>query len=168
LHSDPKQQNWEPQVGKSTTRVKQAAIAAGLDIEIITLADSARTAADAAASCECHVGQIAKSLIFEGAQSGSLMLILVSGAHELDLSNAETLFGEKLGRADPKRVRAETGFAIGGVAPIGHMCPMPTYMDDALMGYKTVWGAGGAPETVFEVTPQALLAATGAKLFSNV
>ena len=154
-------------MGKSTTRVKQAAIAAGLNIEIITLTNSARTAADAAASCECHVGQIAKSLIFEGTQSGALKLILVSGAHELNLTRAEILFGEKLGRADPKRVRAETGFAIGGVAPIGHMCPMPTYMDDALMGYETVWGAGGVPETVFEITPQALLAVTSAKLFSN-
>jgi prolyl-tRNA editing enzyme YbaK/EbsC (Cys-tRNA(Pro) deacylase) len=154
-------------MGKSTTRVKQAAIAAGLNIEIITLTNSARTAADAAASCECHVGQIAKSLIFEGTQSGALKLILVSGAHELNLTRAEILFGEKLGRADPKRVRAETGFAIGGVAPIGHMCPMPTYMDDALLGYETVWGAGGAPETVFEITPQALLAVTSAKLFSN-
>ena len=154
-------------MGKSTTRVKQAAFAAGLNIEIITLNNSARTAADAAASCECHVGQIAKSLIFEGTQSGALKLIIVSGAHELNLTRAEILFGEKLGRADPKRVRAETGFAIGGVAPIGHMCPMPTYMDDALLGYETVWGAGGAPETVFEITPQALLAVTSAKLFSN-
>lgn len=154
-------------MGKSTTRVKQAAIAAGLDIEIITLANSARTAADAAASCACHVGQIAKSLIFEGTQTGTLKLILVSGTHELNLTRAEILFGENLGRADPKRVRTETGFAIGGVAPIGHMCPMPTYMDDALMGYETVWGAGGAPETVFEITPLALLTATSAKLFSN-
>ncbi len=154
-------------MGKSTTRVKQAAIAAGLNIEIITLNSSARTAADAAASCNCHVGQIAKSLIFEGTQSGALKLILVSGAHELDLSQAALLFGEELGRADPKRVRAETGFAIGGVAPIGHMCPMPTYMDDALMRYETVWGAGGAPETVFEISPKALLEVTDARLFTN-
>ncbi len=154
-------------MGKSTTRVKQAALEAGLDIEIVTLSTSARTAAAAAESCGCHVGQIAKSLIFEGARSGALKLILVSGAHELNLSQAETLFGEPLGRADPKRVRSETGFAIGGVAPIGHLCPMPTFMDDALMSYPTVWAAGGAPETVFEITPKALLAATGATLFKN-
>jgi prolyl-tRNA editing enzyme YbaK/EbsC (Cys-tRNA(Pro) deacylase) len=154
-------------MGKSTTRVKQAAIDAGLEIEIITLATSARTAADAANSCGCHVGQIAKSLLFEGAQTGAFTLVLVSGANELNLSQAETVFGEQLKRADPKRIRSQTGFAIGGVAPIGHLCPMPTFMDDALMDYATIWGAGGAPETVFEITPQALLGATGAVLFSN-
>lgn len=154
-------------MGKSTTRVTQAALAAGLEIEIIKLPVSARTAAAAAAGLGCDVGQIAKSLLFEGTQTGALKLILVSGAHELDLSRAKDLFGEPLDRADPKRVRAETGFAIGGVAPIGHMCPMPTFMDDALLIHPTVWGAGGAPETVFEITPQALLNATGAVLFTN-
>ena len=154
-------------MGKSVNRVKKAAVDAGLEIEIITLPNSARTAADAAKSLGCDVGQIAKSLLFEGTRTGTLKLILVSGAHNLDLTNAETLFGEPLGRADPKRVRSETGFAIGGVAPIGHLCAMETYMDDALLDYATVWGAGGAPETVFEVTPTALRAATDAKLFRN-
>lgn len=154
-------------MGKSVTRVKQAAKDAGLEINIITLPTSARTAAAAASSLECDVGQIVKSLLFEGTQTGTLKLLLVSGAHDLDLSRGETLFGEPLGRADPKRIRAETGFAIGGVAPIGHLCVMETYMDDALLHYATVWCAGGAPETVFEIIPQALLAATGAKLFTN-
>ena len=154
-------------MGKSVNRVKQAATDAGLEIKVITLPNSARTAADAASSLNCDVGQIAKSLLFEGTQTGTLKLILVSGAHNLDLTNAEALFGEPLGRADPKRVRSETGFAIGGVAPIGHLCSMDTYMDDALLAYDTVWGAGGAPETVFEVTPSDLLTATRAKLFTN-
>ncbi|MGJ8596446.1 YbaK/EbsC family protein [Sulfitobacter sp.] len=154
-------------MGKSVNRVKQAAVDAGLDIDVITLSSSARTAADAASSLGCDVGQIAKSLLFEGTQSGALKLILVSGAHDLNLTDAENLFGERLGRADPKRVRTETGFAIGGVAPIGHLCAMETYMDDALLHYATVWGAGGAPETVFEIKPRTLLAITGAKLFTN-
>lgn len=154
-------------MGKSVDRVKRAAVDAQLEIEVITLPTSAHTAADAASSLGCDVGQIAKSLLFEGTVTGTLKLILVSGAHDLNLDNAEALFGEPLGRADPKRVRTQTGFAIGGVAPIGHLCEMETYMDDALLHYATVWGAGGAPETVFEVTPHALLAATGAKLFTN-
>ncbi|MEP1766235.1 MAG: YbaK/EbsC family protein [Sulfitobacter sp.] len=154
-------------MGKSTKRVQQAALDAGLEIEIITLPDRAHTAAAAAAGLGCTVGQIAKSLLFEGTQTGALKLILVSGAHELDLSRAPSLFGEPLGRADPKRVRSETGFAIGGVAPIGHLCAMETYMDAALMQYDTVWGAGGAPEAVFAVPPRALLQATGATLFTN-
>lgn len=154
-------------MGKSVNRVKKAAKDAGLEIDVITLPTSARTAAAAANSLGCDVGQIAKSLLFESTLTGTLKLILVSGTHNLNLTNAETLFGEPLGRADPKRVRSETGFAIGGVAPIGHLCAMETYMDDTLLHYATVWGAGGAPETVFEVTPQALQAATCAKLFTN-
>lgn len=154
-------------MGKSMNRVRQSASAAGLDIEIITLPTSARTAQDAADSCGCDVGQIAKSMIFEGARTGALKLILVSGAHQLDLDRAETLFGETLTRADPKRVRDETGFAIGGVAPIGHLCAMQTYMDAALMRYQTIWAAAGAPEAVFEISPQDLMRATGATLFSN-
>ncbi|WP_299023977.1 YbaK/EbsC family protein [uncultured Sulfitobacter sp.] len=155
-------------MGKSTTRVATAARDAGLEIEIITLPTSARTAAAAAEGLNCTVGQIAKSLLFEGANTGALKLILVSGAHELNLTRAEQQFGEPLGRADPKRVRSDTGFAIGGVAPIGHLCPMPTFMDDALMQYDTVWAAGGAPETVFQITPRNLLKATDAKLFTNI
>ena len=114
------------------------------------------------------MGQIAKSLIFEGAQSGALKLVIVSGAHDLDLSRAVERFGEDLLRADPKRVRTDTGFAIGGVAPIGHLSPLHTYMDTALLHYKTIWAAGGAPDAVFEITPQALLKVTGATVFTNV
>jgi len=154
-------------MGKSITRVRQAALDAGLQIQVITLPSSARTAQQAADSCGCAVGQIAKSMIFEGTRSGALKLILVSGTHQLDLSRAEILFVEPLGRADPKRVRAETGFAIGGVAPIGHLCSMQTYMDEVLTKYETVWAAAGAPETVFEIAPHALLTATQAVLFNN-
>ncbi len=154
-------------MGKSINRVRQAAAAAGLEIDVITLPSSARTADEAAASCGCMVGQIVKSMVFEGSRTGALKLILVSGVHQLDLSRSETLFGEPLSRADPKRIRTETGFAIGGIAPIGHLCTMQTYMDDALTKYEAIWAAGGAPETVFRITPQALLDATGATLFAN-
>lgn len=154
-------------MGKSVTRVKQAARAAGLQIEVITLPTSARTAQDAATSLDCDVGQIVKSLLFEGQTTGALKLVLVSGAHTLDLHRASEPFGEPLSRADPKRVRAQTGFAIGGVAPIGHLSRIETFMDKALLGYQSVWAAAGAPETVFAIAPRALLAATQAKLFTN-
>lgn len=154
-------------MGKSVNRVKAAARTAGLEIEIITLPVSARTAAEAAAGLKCDVGQIAKSMLFAGARTGALKLVLVSGAHTLDLSRAPALFGEALVRADPKRVRSETGFAIGGVAPIGHLCEIETFMDAALMAYDCVWGAGGAPETVFAIPPAQLLSVTGATLFEN-
>jgi prolyl-tRNA editing enzyme YbaK/EbsC (Cys-tRNA(Pro) deacylase) len=154
-------------MGKSVNRVKQAALDAGMQIDVITLASSARTAQDAADSLGCALGQIVKSLLFEGADTGALKLVLVSGAHPLDQRHAASLFGEPLIRADPKRVRAETGFAIGGVAPIGHLCGVETFMDAALMQYASVWAAAGAPETVFEIRPAALLAATQARLFTN-
>jgi Cys-tRNA(Pro) deacylase len=151
-------------MGKSTDRVRQAAQQAGLQIEIVTLPESTRTAAQAAQAVGCAPGQIVKSLIFEGAQTGALVLVLVSGARELDLSAAAASFGEALVRADPKRVREQTGFAIGGVAPIGHLCAMPVFMDTDLLQYATVWAAGGAPDAVFRVAPHDLRAATQAVL----
>ncbi|MEQ6248508.1 YbaK/EbsC family protein [Sulfitobacter sp. HNIBRBA3233] len=152
-------------MGKSVKRVQEAAKVLGLGIEIVTLDRNTRTAEEAAEACDCDVGQIAKSMIFEGARSGSLVLVLVSGAHRLDMSHAAEIFGEELVRADPSRVRRDTGFAIGGVAPIGHLCELPVWMDTALLDFGTVWAAGGAPNTVFEVAPQDLRNATGARSF---
>ena len=152
-------------MSKSMKRVKAAIAAAGIEAEVVILPDGARTAADAARSCDCAVGQIAKSMIFEGEESGALKLLLVSGAHDVDLTQAKALFGEPLKRADAKRVRAETGFAIGGVAPLGHLTQVETWMDRTLMQYDAVWGAAGTPHSVFRVSPEELLRATGATLF---
>lgn len=150
-------------MSKSVKRVEQAARDEGLDITVRRMPDSTRTAADAARACDCEVAQIVKSLIFEGRESGALKLLLVSGAHEVDLTQARTLFGEDLTRADPKRVRAETGFAIGGVSPIGHLTAIDTWMDSALLRHDLVWAAAGAPNAVFSIAPKALQAAAGAR-----
>ena len=114
-----------------------------------------RTAEDAAAACECKVHQIVKSLIFEGANSGALKLLLVSGAHQAEMVLAEAATGEPLRRADPNRVQSETGFAIGGVAPLDHKSPIPCWMDEMLLRFDRVWAAAGAPDTVFRVDPRA-------------
>jgi prolyl-tRNA editing enzyme YbaK/EbsC (Cys-tRNA(Pro) deacylase) len=150
-------------MSKSVKRVEEAAKASGLEVSILRMPDSTRTAADAAEACGCAVSQIVKSLIFEGADSGALKLLLVSGAHEVDLAQAREQLGEDLARADPKRVRAETGFAIGGVAPIGHLSAIETWMDGALLEHDLVWVAAGAPNAVFCVLPEALKVATGAR-----
>jgi prolyl-tRNA editing enzyme YbaK/EbsC (Cys-tRNA(Pro) deacylase) len=150
-------------MSKSVKRVEQAATAAGLQVVVQRMPDSTRTASEAAQACGCTVAQIVKSMIFEGAESGALKLLLVSGAHEVDLTRAEALFGERLARADPKRVRAETGFAIGGVAPIGHLSPIETWIDTTLAQHDVVWAAAGAPNAVFRVNPAALKAAAGAR-----
>ncbi len=154
-------------MSKSTKRVEQAAHVLGLSIIIQKMPESTRTAQDAAFACGCTVGQIVKSMVFEGAETSSLKLLLVSGFHNVNLDRAESLFGEALLRADPKRVREETGFAIGGVAPFGHLNLLETWMDSELLQYSTVWAAAGAPNAVFETNPQALLQATNAREFIN-
>jgi prolyl-tRNA editing enzyme YbaK/EbsC (Cys-tRNA(Pro) deacylase) len=149
-------------MSKSVNRVKAAAEAAGLATEILRMPDSTRTAEEAAAACGCEVGQIVKSLIFKGAESGALKLLLVSGSNQVDLAKAAAAAGEPLERADPKEVREITGFAIGGVAPIGHLVPVATWMDEDLLGYEKIWAAAGAPNAVFETGPAALRDAAGA------
>jgi prolyl-tRNA editing enzyme YbaK/EbsC (Cys-tRNA(Pro) deacylase) len=146
----------------SIDRVNQAARDAGLEIDIRRMGESTRTAQDAANQCGCVVGQIVKSLIFEGEDTGRLMLFLVSGDRQLDLTKAAALANEKLKRADPRRIRDETGFAIGGVSPIGHKVAITAYADRALLDHHVVWAAAGAHDAVFSSEPNALIAATGA------
>lgn len=93
-----------------------------------------------------------------------MRLLLVSGAYSADPALAEAAAGEPLERADPKRVRAETGFAIGGVAPIGHLAPVSSWMDETLLAHPSIWAAAGAPDAVFEIAPQALVDLTGATI----
>ena len=154
-------------MSKSVKRVEAAIESLNLDTQVEFMPDTTRTAEEAAAACNSTVGQIVKSMVFEGAESGDLKLILVSGAHNLNMSIAASTFGEDLVRADPKRVRAETGFAIGGVSPIGHMCQLETWIDADLLQYDVVWAAAGTPSAVFSASPQKLLDATKAKPFAN-
>jgi prolyl-tRNA editing enzyme YbaK/EbsC (Cys-tRNA(Pro) deacylase) len=149
---------------KSTDRVRAAAEAAGLRIDIREMPQSTRTAAEAAAACGTSVAQIVKSLIFRKAESGDPVLILVSGKNRVDEAAMRAVVGEALERIDAAQVRALTGFAIGGVAPLGSTAPLQTFMDADLMDFATVWAAAGAPTAVFEVEPKALAAATGARI----
>jgi prolyl-tRNA editing enzyme YbaK/EbsC (Cys-tRNA(Pro) deacylase) len=151
-------------VSKSVKRVEAAATASGLEIAVKRMGESARTALDAAQACGCSVDRIVKSLVFRGTLSGQLHLMLVSGGTQVDLEKAEDAAGEPLERAAATEVRARTGFAIGGVAPLGHLEPATVWMDTELLGHKTVWAAAGAPDAVFEVTPAALAQATRARV----
>lgn len=154
-------------MSKSITRVTDAAKALGLDIKVQRMPQTTRSAADAALACDCELGQIVKSLIFEGRETGALMLVLLAGHHELDMERAAETFGELLTRADPKRVRSETGFAIGGVAPIGHLTQPMTWLDRDLLQYQVVWAAAGAPDAVFSIDPKHLAELPGVQVFSN-
>lgn len=137
----------------AAARVQAAAEAAGLAVEIRIMPDSTRTAADAAAACGCDVGQIVKSLIFRGKTSGKPLLLLVSGANRVDEKGCAAVIGEALGRADADFVREVTGYAIGGIPPLGHATALDTYIDEDLLQYITVWAAAGTPNAVFAVNP---------------
>lgn len=146
----------------SIERVMQAAADARLDIEVRRMGASTRTAEEAAQQCGCTVAQIVKSLIFQGETSGKLYLFLVSGSNQLDLGKAAALAGEMLKRAEPRHIRDQTGFAIGGVSPLGHLIAIPAFADETLLGFERVWAAAGAHDAVFAADPAALLEAANA------
>ena len=147
----------------SIDRVAADAARLGLDIEIMTLQASTRTAEEAAAACGCEVAQIVKSLIFLDLTTDSLVLLLVSGRHNVDTAHMALRYGLDLARCDPRRVREETGFAIGGVAPIGHLAQPRIMMDVTLESFGTVYAAAGRPDSVFAVNPAKLREAIGAE-----
>jgi prolyl-tRNA editing enzyme YbaK/EbsC (Cys-tRNA(Pro) deacylase) len=146
----------------SAQKVQDSARALGLDIVVREMAATTRTAEEAAAACGVTVGQIVKSLVFTGADSGKLYLLLVSGVNRVDEKGVARHLGEKLKRPDAEAVRAATGFAIGGIPPFGHDTKLATFMDADLMQYDVVWAAAGTPKAVFPVAPQRLCDATGA------
>lgn len=145
-------------------RVQNALRALGRGHEVVDLGLSARTAADAAQAVGCRVDQIAKSLVFRLRESGRALLVVTSGAHRVDEAKVAALVGEPLDRADAAFVRAETGFAIGGVAPIGHAKPVLTLLDEHLMTFEEIWAAAGHPNTVFRLTPADLVTMTGGRV----
>ncbi len=128
---------------------------------VVVLPDSVHTAALAAEALGCDVGAIANSLVFDA--DGSPVLILTSGAHRVDTAKvAAELDVERLGRASPDFVRRHTGHPIGGVSPIDHPAPVPTYLDPWLARYQEVWAAAGHPSAVFSTSYDELLTMTGA------
>ena len=127
--------------------------------EVVTLAATARTAADAAAALDCDTGAIVKSLLFLA--DGQPVLVLTSGAHQVDVTKIAALLGvQQVERADADTVRRVTGFPIGGVAPVGHPEPIGTLVDIGLQRYDAVWAAAGTPHTVFRTSYAELLRIT--------
>jgi len=140
----------------SAQKIQDALRAAGFDLTVIEFTESTRTAQEAADRVHCTLGQIVKSLIFRGQATGKPILVLTSGSNRVDEKRISAYAGEAIGRADAEFVRAATGFAIGGVPPLGHPQPMETYLDEDLLQYPTVWAAAGTPKAVFELTPDSL------------
>ena len=136
----------------------------GYSYTVIEHAESTRTAQEAAERAGCELGQIVKSLIFKGKESGKPILVLTSGTNRVDEKRISGYAGESIGRADADFVRAATGFAIGGVPPIGHPQKMETYIDEDFLGYPTIWSAAGTPNAIFELKTEDLKAMTDGKV----
>ncbi len=136
----------------------------GFECTVIEFAESTRTAQEAADRAGCQLGQITKSLIFKGQRTGKPILVLTSGSNRVSEKLISSYAGEPIGRADADFVREVTGFAIGGVPPLGHARPMETYLDEDLLQYPSVWAAAGTPNAIFELTPGALRELTAANI----
>jgi len=136
----------------------------GYDYQVVEHAESTRTALEAAERAGCELGQIVKSLIFKGKQSGKPILVLTSGTNRVDEKRIREYAEEKIGKADADFVRSVTGYAIGGVPPIGHNEKMETYIDEDFLQYETIWAAAGTPKAIFELKTEDLQKMTGGKV----
>jgi prolyl-tRNA editing enzyme YbaK/EbsC (Cys-tRNA(Pro) deacylase) len=126
--------------------------------------EGTRTAAEAAAAIGCTVAEIAKSLVFRARESGRPVLVVASGVNRVDEKKVAALMGEKISRADAEFVRENTGFAIGGVPPVGHATAPLTLIDEDLLTFATIWAAAGTPNAVFKLTPAELVELTGGRV----
>jgi prolyl-tRNA editing enzyme YbaK/EbsC (Cys-tRNA(Pro) deacylase) len=140
----------------SAQKIQNLLNSLGYNYTVIEHAESTRTAQEAADRAGCELGQIVKSLIFRGKTSGKPILILTSGANRVDEKRISEYAGESISRAGADCVRAVTGFAIGGVPPIGHAEKMETYLDEDFLQYQVVWAAAGTPNAIFELKTEDL------------
>ncbi|MFB9149471.1 YbaK/EbsC family protein [Roseovarius ramblicola] len=149
-------------MSKSVARVRRALSAAGLDIAPVETGN-ATTAQMAADLVGCDVAQIAKSIMFRDEAGGAAILFVTSGVMQVDPAAASAVAGVPLGRADAALIRAQTGFAIGGVSPVGHLTPPRAFFDPHLLTFEQVWAAAGTPRHLFAIAPRKLLEISGAQ-----
>lgn len=150
-------------MSKSLKRVTRALEDAGLSITPIEMGAETRTAAQAAAAADCALDQIAKSIIFAGQDSQQAILFITAGGNQVDTAKASAVAGEALGKADATLIRAQTGFAIGGVAPVGHLNPIRAFIDFRLLEFEVIYGAAGTPRHIFPIAPAKLVALSAAQ-----
>jgi prolyl-tRNA editing enzyme YbaK/EbsC (Cys-tRNA(Pro) deacylase) len=151
-------------LSSSAQKVQDVLSKLGTNYVVIEFADSTRTAREAADRVGCQLGQIVKSMIFMGQESKKGILVLTSGANRVDEKKISHYATEPISRAEPDYVRTVTGFAIGGVPPVGHAMPLETYIDEDLLQYTSVWAAAGTPNAVFELPSADLVEITDAKI----
>lgn len=148
----------------SAQKIQNLLTELGYSYTVVEHAESTRTAQEAADRAGCQLAQIVKSLIFRGKTSNKPILVLTSGANRVDEKRISSYAGEPIARADADFVRAVTGFAIGGVPPIGHLQPMETYIDEDFLAFSTIWAAAGTPNAIFELKTEDLSKMAGGKV----
>lgn len=150
-------------MSSATDRVQKALLELGLAAHVQEFPQGTRTAQEAADAIGTTLGQIVKSLVFLA--DGRPLLVLASGKNRVDMGKLARAAGAaRIERADADRVRAATGFAIGGVPPVGHATPLETYIDEDLLSYEIVYAAAGAPTAIFPITPPDLVRVTGGRV----
>jgi prolyl-tRNA editing enzyme YbaK/EbsC (Cys-tRNA(Pro) deacylase) len=146
--------------------VQQVLKSKGIDARIVVLPQSARTARDAAAAIGCKVEQIAKSLIFQRTDTDQPVLVIAGGSNRVDERLISTYLDAEIVKADADFVRSSTGYAIGGIPPIGHRNPIQTLVDQSLLQLDPVWAAAGTPYAVFSISPHELVEITDGRVIA--
>ena len=149
-------------LSKNSQKVQEYLNNFGLKLEVLELAESTRTAQEAASAAGCEVGQIVKTLVFRSGEEAQLFL--VSGKNQLDIKKVCQLIGKTITKADADFVKEKTGYAIGGVPPVALSSPIETFIDRDLLGYEDVWAAAGTPHAVFQFKSNDLPRLTGGKV----
>lgn len=148
----------------SSQKIQDILHSLGFNLQVVEFEQTTRTSAEAAQAVGCELGQIAKSLIFKGKQSGKAILVIASGANRVDEKKIRAILGEKVEKPDADFVREQTGFVIGGVPPLGHAQKLETLIDGDLLKFQSIWGAAGTPNAVFKLTPDDLVKMTGGRV----
>jgi prolyl-tRNA editing enzyme YbaK/EbsC (Cys-tRNA(Pro) deacylase) len=150
----------------SAQRVQDILAGSGYSNRVVEHEQTTRSAREAAQAIGCSLGQIVKSLIFRTKDSHRPVLVLASGPNRVNETRLGELVMETIERADPDFVQSVTGFAIGGVPPVGHRTPMTTFIDEDLMHFGEVWAAAGTPNAVFKLTPAEMACMTQGQVVS--
>ncbi|MBU2498500.1 MAG: YbaK/EbsC family protein [Proteobacteria bacterium] len=148
----------------SAQKVQDTLKGLGLACEVVELPGSTRTAVEAAEAIGCRVEQIAKSLVFKGKKSGRPILVIAGGSNRVNEKRLRDLIAEAVKKGDADFVREQTGFAIGGVPPVGHATKLEIFIDEDLFRYEEIWAAAGTPHAVFRLTPSELSMMTGGRV----
>ncbi len=152
------------QLSASAQKVQDALASMGYAYQVTESAHVTRTAAEAAAVVGCDVGQIAKSLIFRGISTGRPILVIASGSNRVNEQRIASYLDEPIGKADADFVREHTGFAIGGVPPVGHARQLTIFVDRDLLRYSEIWAAAGTSNSLFRLNPRDLEPMTGGQI----